>query len=204
MNFLAHAILTPPPPGNDELLVGNITADWIKGRERRALSAGIQAGFTLHRRIDGFTDTHPQVARCGGLLAETWGRYSSILVDVIFDHLIACDFERYADARLREFAARTYATLHAHRVQLPQMADYAICMMAADDWLCAYATTDGLRLTFTRMSARLQARGHDVELAPAVDTFLAQRAAFEEAFELFFPALQSYARRCVSEEALIA
>jgi acyl carrier protein phosphodiesterase len=56
-----------------------------------------------------------------------------------------------------------------------------------DDWFSSYTTLDGIRLTLTRMSARLR---HDVELAPAVDDFHRHRDFFREAFDRFFPELQ--------------
>ena len=69
MNHLAHAFLSPL---NDaQILVGNLSADWIKGRARRSLPEGIQLGMDLHRRIDVFTDTHPLVAQSADRLSYT-------------------------------------------------------------------------------------------------------------------------------------
>jgi acyl carrier protein phosphodiesterase len=58
MNLLAHALLSPPNPA---ILVGNMTADWVKGKARHALPAEIRIGMQLHQAIDVFTDTHPLV-----------------------------------------------------------------------------------------------------------------------------------------------
>ena len=58
MNFLAHAYLSF---GQEEILVGNLVADFIKGKELRQFSEDIQIGILLHREIDSFTDTHPLV-----------------------------------------------------------------------------------------------------------------------------------------------
>src|SRR5690348_2335198 len=38
MNLLAHTLLSPPSP---PILVGNLTADWVKGRARLALPAAL-------------------------------------------------------------------------------------------------------------------------------------------------------------------
>src|SRR5271170_5514627 len=127
MNQLAHAILSPP---DDAVLVGNLTADWIKGRARRSLPTAMQSGMTLHRRIDTFTDTHPLVASCVAILSESgggWGRYSSILVDIFFDHLLAADWTRYSAQPLKQFVSHVYRTLHAYRLLLPEHANFAIC-----------------------------------------------------------------------------
>ncbi len=65
MNLLAHALLSPADPG---ILIGNLTADWIKGRARNALPRDLRAGIALHRQIDAFTDTHALVEQCSELL----------------------------------------------------------------------------------------------------------------------------------------
>ncbi len=192
MNLLAHALLSPPH--NDGLLIGNLTADWIKGRARVAVPPEIRAGFALHRRIDSYTDAHPLVGACADFLAPEWNRYAPILVDVLFDHVLARDFQRFSDEPLASFSGRIYQILLSACGQLPHGANYAIAMMSADDWFGAYASLDGLRLTFSRMSTRLRSRGHCIELGSAVDTFLHHRAEIESAFDSFFPTLES----CVS------
>jgi acyl carrier protein phosphodiesterase len=196
MNLLAHAILSPSDRG---ILVGNLIADWVKGRARHALPDDLRAGMQLHRRIDTFTDTHPLVDHCAALLSEKWGRYSTILVDIFFDHILAADWPRHSETPLPIFAAETYATLAAYQHVLPERCNHAICAMIMDDWFTSYATLDGIRLTLTRMSVRLR---HDIELAPAVDDFFHHRLAFEKAFGIFFPELRRHIAAAPLHEAV--
>lgn len=190
MNFLAHAFLSPGTPG---VMEGNVLADWVKGRARLTYPAGVRAGFELHQRIDGFTDTHAAPARCAQLLEERWGRYAGILVDVFFDHVLAAEWGAYARGPLEEFTAGVYGRLLAARTWLPEGVQFGIHAMTADDWLTGYATLDGIRLALTRMSVRLQGRGHPIELAPAADDLYTQRAVFGKAFAQFFPELRAHA-----------
>lgn len=187
MNLLAHALLSPPDSG---ILTGNLVADWVKGRARLALPAEVRAGMELHRRIDNFTDTHPVVAQTAELLAGKWGRYSAVLVDMFFDHVLAVNWGRYCEVPLGIFAARTYAAVNAHRGCLPERCHMALCAMTMDDWLTSYATLDGMRLALTRMSSRLR---RAIELAPAVDDFFDHGAEFSAAFAAFFPQLRRHA-----------
>jgi acyl carrier protein phosphodiesterase len=183
MNLLAHALLSPPhaPPG---VLVGNLTADWVKGRARHDLPEDLRAGVALHRRIDAFTDTHPLVDHCSALFEPAWGRYSPVLVDVFFDHVLSVEWERHAAEAREPFIARTYAALRAHVHLLPPRAQYGAHALLADDWFSCYATLDGIALSLSRMSKRLD---HGIELAPAVRDFAAHRDAFHRVFEEFFP-----------------
>ena len=186
MNLLSHAVLSPPEPGP---LVGNLIADWVKGRARLALPVEWRIGMALHRRIDAFTDTHPVVNRCSALLAPRWGRYAPVLVDIFLDHCLSVDWARYCRVPRREYIASIYATLHAHLAQLPSRAQFAVCALLADDWFNAYVTLDGIALSLSRLSARLR---HDIELAPAVDDFYTHRQAFHDAYAEFFPQIRAH------------
>ena len=79
-----------------------------------------------------------------------------------------------------------------------ERAQWAVHALLADDWLTLYASLDGMALALTRLSARLNMRGHGIELAPAVADFADHRAAFHQAFHEFFPQL----RRHVEQEAV--
>lgn len=185
MNFLAHAYLSPPDqPG---VLVGNVIADFVKGRARFTLPADLQRGFDLHRRIDTFTDTHPIPAHCADLLDSNWGRYAPVLVDIFFDHILAAEWAAHHAQPLAPFVQNLYTTLYTYRPHLPDRALLATTAMRADDWLTSYATLDGIALNLSRLSRRLR---HEVELAPAVHDFTTHRAAFYDAFNSFWPELK--------------
>lgn len=183
MNLLAHAFLSP---ADEQILMGNVVADWVKGRARLALPAGVRAGMELHRRIDAFADAHAGMHAAVAALEGKWGRYSPVLADVFFDHVLAAEWAAHSAVPLAEFARHVYDVLLSARGLLPERACLAVCAMAADDWLSSYATLDGMRLALTRMSARLR---HGVELAPAVDDFYHARPVFRRAFDALFPAL---------------
>jgi acyl carrier protein phosphodiesterase len=174
------------------MLFGNLTADWVKGRARQALPLGIRQGMELHQRIDRFTDVHPLVEQCATLLEERWGRYSPVLVDVFFDHVLSVDWLEHASCERAVVIDCAYAAVRRHYQLLPERAQFAAHALLADDWLSCYATLDGIALSLTRMSARLNMRGHEIELAPAVWDFASHRAQFHEAFREFFPQLRRH------------
>ncbi len=185
MNLLAHALLSPDPG----ILVGNLTADWIKGRARHALPPDLRAGIALHRQIDTFTDTHALFEQCSNLLSHRWHRYAPVLVDIFFDHVLSCEWPRYSPIPRETFIHATYAALRPHLHLLPTRAQYAANALLADDWLTCYATLDGIALSLSRLSHRLH---HGIELAPSVADFLTHRNAFTRAFNEFFPQLRQH------------
>jgi acyl carrier protein phosphodiesterase len=189
MNLLAHALLSPPDP---VVLVGNLTADWVKGRARLALPQALRQGMVLHARIDAFTDTHPLVVACSDLLAPVWNRYAPVLVDILFDHVLSLQWPDWSATPRHELIADAYAALRAHLHLLPPRAQWATNALLADDWFSCYATLDGIALSLTRLSSRLNSRGHNVELAPAIADFQRHEHAFHSAFREFYPALQAH------------
>src|ERR1051325_3083749 len=131
MNLLAHALLSPADP---EILVGNLTADWVKGRARRGLPAGILAGMKLHGRIDAFTDVHPIVTTCADLLSPAWGRYAPVLVDILFDHVLSVQWADWCERAREDVIAESYSALRNHLHMLPERARWAASALLADDW----------------------------------------------------------------------
>ena len=58
MNFLAHAYLSFNDP---DVLMGNMMADAVRGKQADEYPDKIRNGILLHRRIDAFTDQHELV-----------------------------------------------------------------------------------------------------------------------------------------------
>ena len=82
MNYLAHAFLSGEDP---EFLLGNVTADLLKGNFHKSLSEKISAGVLHHRKIDVFTDNHPEFRSCLPILYPQHGKYASVVLDILFD-----------------------------------------------------------------------------------------------------------------------
>jgi acyl carrier protein phosphodiesterase len=85
MNYLGHLFLS----GDDPLvIVGNFMADAVKGGRLEGFPEKVVKGIRLHRAIDGFTDSHP-AQRAGRERVRAYaGRYSGVVMDMFFDHLL--------------------------------------------------------------------------------------------------------------------
>jgi acyl carrier protein phosphodiesterase len=92
MNFLAHAYLSFD---QDEILIGNFIADFIRGKEIENYPKKIQVGIHLHRAIDAFTDSHPLVKEVQTHLRPRFGHYARVISDVFFDYFLAKNWGKY-------------------------------------------------------------------------------------------------------------
>ena len=86
MNFLAHIYLSGD---DDELKIGNFIADSVKGKKFSQFPDQVQKGITLHRKIDSYTDSHPIVRESVLRLFPKYGHYSSVIVDILYDHFFS-------------------------------------------------------------------------------------------------------------------
>lgn len=154
MNILAHGYLSGR---NKDLLIGNFIGDFIKGdpaRSRHKLTPGEIAGVRLHRAIDSFTDTHPDVAAVRTLLRPRCHKYAGAAVDIFFDHFLAARFLALTGESLAGFTTYFYATLQANAAQLPPSAVRMSEYMIRHDWLTNYQFLDGIDRSLKGVSRR--------------------------------------------------
>ena len=151
MNFLAHIYLS----GQNELVtLGNFMADSIRGKLYKKYPADIQIGILLHRQIDTYTDAHPTVRQSTKRLHENYGHYSGVIVDILYDHFLAKNWEHYSEIPLETYVEDFYASLTANFELLPVRVQKLTPYMIADNWLLSYAKIEGIQRVLEGMNRR--------------------------------------------------
>ena len=100
MNFLAHIYLSGD---NDLIKIGNFMADGIRGKQYENYPLEIQKGIILHRAIDTFTDAHPIFRQSTKRLHNNYHHYAGVIVDILYDHFLAKNWNKYSDEKLEDF-----------------------------------------------------------------------------------------------------
>lgn len=189
MNWLAHVFLSEP---GVEFRLGNLLADIVRGDELRRMSAAFQRGAEKHKQIDAFTDAHPLVKRSRARISSEFRRFSGVLVDVFYDHLLASDWDRYSPIVLDAFTAKFYADIEARHIELPVSARVTLDRIIRHDLLGSYRRVEGVERSLRRVSAYLSSRWRrEFALEKGVADLIAHRAGFEADFAEFFPQLQA-------------
>ena len=151
MNYLAHLYLS----GDDELLqVGNFIGDYIKGKQHEKFEPGIQKGILLHRQIDSFTDKHARIKEAAEPFRPGYGRYSGIVIDIIFDHFLASGWDNYSATSLRNFSKHAYAVLLSYFSILPKRVKLFLPFLIQHKRLESYARFEGLSESLEIMARR--------------------------------------------------
>ncbi|HEY0684091.1 MAG TPA: acyl carrier protein phosphodiesterase [Steroidobacter sp.] len=191
MNWLAHVFLSEP---DVEFRLGNLLADIVRGEELRRMSARFQLGVQKHKQIDAFTDAHPLVKRSRSRVGAEFRRFSGVLVDVFYDHLLATNWDRYSPIVLDAFTAKFYADIEANRIELPASARVTLDRIIRHDLLGSYRRVEGVERSLRRISAYLSSRWRrEFALEKGVADLLANFDGFEADFAEFFPQLQAAA-----------
>ena len=155
MNYLVHFLLAGD---DDELRLGDLLGDFVKGRVERFEHSGLtdrmRTGIQLHRTIDAFSDRHRAVARSKGILAPQYGRLSSVIVDVFYDHVLARRWVEHHAEPLAEYSQAIYRSLHGNLHRLPAAVHPLIQAMSRGDWLRHYASQRGIDRALQGMAAR--------------------------------------------------
>jgi len=151
MNFLAHIYLSGD---EEEVIIGNFIADGIKGKRYEKYPPQIAKGILLHRGIDTFTDSHPIVHQSTARLHKNYSHYSGVIVDILYDHFLAKNWNKYSEVPLDEYVQDFYKLLRKNFTMLPPRIQKMMPYMIADNWLLSYATVEGISKILVQMNVR--------------------------------------------------
>jgi acyl carrier protein phosphodiesterase len=155
MNYLVHFLLAGD---DDELRLGNLLGDFVKGRVERCMLPGLterlRVGIQMHRTIDAFSDRHPAVHRSKRILAPEYGKLSGVIVDVFYDHVLARRWSEHHPQPLSAYAQDIYRTLRGNLHRVPAGVQPLIEAMSRSDWLQGYASQRGIERALQGIAAR--------------------------------------------------
>lgn len=151
MNFLAHIYLSGD---NDLIKIGNFMADGIRGKQFETYPLEIQKGIILHRFIDTYTDAHPIFRKSTKRLHEKYHHYAGVIVDVLYDHFLAKNWNNYSDESLADFTNRFYQSLQDNYEFLSDRTKGMMPYMIEYNWLVSYQTVEGINRILTQMDGR--------------------------------------------------
>jgi acyl carrier protein phosphodiesterase len=185
MNFLAHVFLSGD---SEELIIGNFIADAIRG-DYSEYPPGIIKGIELHRKIDHYTDSHAAVDQSINRLKPIYGRYSSVIVDIFYDHYLAKDWKKYSDVPLNQYAANIYQIMSDNLDHMPPKVHQFLPYMISGNWLVNYANFDGIESTLQGMSRRAK---FESGMEKSIEDLKKDHELYQKEFDEFFPQLQEY------------
>jgi len=117
MNFLAHLVLS----GDDEdLRLGAMFGDFVRGSSGLdSFRPPVRTGIRLHRHIDAYTDSLPEIGALRTHFPGEFRRYAGIIIDLLLDHELASRWPERDLGSLEAFDAGVRLLLAGHRAEVP-------------------------------------------------------------------------------------
>jgi acyl carrier protein phosphodiesterase len=187
MNYLAHILLAGPTV---EAQLGGLFGDFSKPGAIAHFSPLMQREILLHRAIDSFTDSHPVVLAAKALFRAHTRRYSGIILDVFYDHVLAQHWHHYCTLDLSAFLDKFYREMEDFTHLFPEKFAQLKSRLVAEDWLGSYRTFAGVEIAIRRLSTRLSTGG--AAMQAGVEDLCQNYENFCAGFTQFFPALMTY------------
>jgi acyl carrier protein phosphodiesterase len=180
MNFLAHIYLS----GNNDLLkIGNFMADGIRGKDYLRFPKEVKKGILLHRKIDSFTDEHLIYRKSKHRLHAKYGHYAGVIMDIIYDHFLAKNWEQYSNESLANYVNDFYQLLDDHFGILTEKTKNLLPYMKENNWLLSYQSIEGIEKILFQMDYRTKHRAKMQEAIVELELYYPE---IEEEFTLFF------------------
>lgn len=192
MNYLAHIYLSQ---NNDEIKLGNFFSDFIKGNNYKHFSKEIQNGIYLHRQIDSFTDAHKLVRVSKRRLHERYGHYDGIIIDILYDHFLAKNWNDYSKVPLKEYEDDFLTLLENNFDILPEKVLLALPYMQKQRWLTAYASLEGIEKALIGVNKRTKGRA---KMDLAIEDLKLNYSDLENDFTLFFKDLMEFSDKIIN------
>jgi len=185
MNILAHLALS----GNDpDRRFGNFIGDGIKGRNLGMLLPGVQHGVQLHRFIDSRSESDLAALELRRLLAARIGIFAPVALDILFDHVLALQWEIWYRTALRTYTNQIYRELEPRGAEMPARQSAMLPYMIQYDWLFGYRSAEGVERSLRGLGSRITS---SPDLLPAMEVFRENRERFTSGFVDFYLNLRS-------------
>ena len=179
MNYLAHLYFSDSDP---MAWAGSLMGDFLKGPLPEDVDPQLLRHLRLHRKIDSFAQESEYFQASCRRLGRQYRFGRSILVDVFYDHFLACHWADYSNQPLEDFSHRVYEGLTGCRHLLPPGLQNLLPRMVRDNWLVSYRQAAVVDNVLNSLERRLKYR---LPLARGLEDLQMHRDELQTDFRAF-------------------
>lgn len=189
MNFLVHLSLSD---FDDEIMFGNFIGDAVKNNDFTTFPEKIQKGILLHRKIDFFADNNEEFKETAKFFSPFYGKYSRVVADIVFDHVLAKNWNKFHTMDFDEFAKKSYEILKQNRTLVPLKFANFVDAFINNDRLKSYLSLEKVKEVLEKMSIyRALPNNHGNFL----EIYIRNSAKIEENFFVLYNSLREYLKQ---------
>ncbi len=183
MNYLAHLFLAKSSPMGQ---VGALMGDFLRGVEREKLPLELETSIKHHLAIDSFTDSHPLIRELRMKFSTERRRFSGIIIDVTFDHILLKHWEQFSVMSSSDFIATSYRYLEQGMIEMPARMKHVVQLVIKHDVLNSYKSLSGIETALNRIGDRMS---RPTAIYNSIEEVKVLYPEIEECFRHFFPEL---------------
>ena len=153
----------------------------------------LRIGIELHRKIDSFTDSHQDVKELKSIFPRNIRRFSGIVIDVYFDHILCRHWHVFNDLEFANLMNRFYQELDIDAAFASERFDAVRGGLIKHKWLSNYYSVDTVLSALAQIEKRFKSK-----LSFAEESFAFVRTNQEEItkqFMAFYPKLILYCEK---------
>ncbi|OPJ65623.1 ACP phosphodiesterase [Clostridium chromiireducens] len=190
MNYLAHIHLSD---NSEENMLGNFLGDFVSKSLEDEFEYSIKQGILMHKKLDTFTDSHPNFANSRERISSANRRLAGVLIDIFYDHFLAKNWSDYSSVSLEEYADNFYKILKKYSYCLPDKLTRRMPFMIEENWLLSYRDISGIQVAVDRISKRFSNTRHP--LVNPIDELINNYEGLQNDFKCFYPEAIQYANK---------
>ncbi|NSB93948.1 acyl carrier protein phosphodiesterase [Clostridium saccharobutylicum] len=188
MNYLAHVYLAD---NSEENMLGNFLGDFVNKSLENEFEYSIRQGIFMHKKLDTFTDSHPDFLNSRKRISKTNRRLAGVLIDIFYDHFLAKNWYEYSSISLEEYSENFYNILKKFSYCLPDKLIKRMPFIIEENWLVSYRNISGIEITVERIAKRFSNTKHP--LVNPIDELINNYESLENDFKCFYPHAIEYA-----------
>ena len=126
--------------------------DYIKGKAFHIYPDKIKEGILLHRYIDSFTDSNKNTIEAKQLFTPKYRKYSGIIIDIIYDHFLAGNWEQFSSIHLKDYIEDFHQLLYKYQEMMPSDVQEMFPRLIRNQRLYSYRKVEGIKDVFSTMA----------------------------------------------------
>jgi acyl carrier protein phosphodiesterase len=190
MNYLAHIYLSD---NSEENMLGNFLGDFVNKSLENNFEYSIRNGIFMHKKLDTFTDSHPDFLKSRNKISIPNRRLAGVLIDIFYDHFLAKNWSDYSSISLEDYADNFYNILKKFSNCLPDKLVKRMPIMINENWLVSSRDISGIERSLERISRRFSNTKHP--LVNPIDDLINNYEEFERDFKSFYIDAIEYAQK---------
>jgi acyl carrier protein phosphodiesterase len=179
-------------------MIGNLIADFIKGKNKYNYNDEIQNGIRFHKAIDYYTDNHFLIEKSVAIYKSEYKLIlgAPIFNDILFDHFLANDSIHFTDESLTIFTNKIYKQLANSPILLNSNMNGFFNYMIETNLLYNYKNLDGLFKSISGICRRYPKLGNPNIAKECIEK---NYSHFQKIYNDFLPDLIHFSKMKIQE-----